>query len=180
MKEYSPEKVNEEVRRMVEAQKVPNILICGQTGVGKSSVVNYLFNESVAMSGENGEPCTRGITLFKNNTVNIYDSKDYEIGGASQAHYERLIFDDFLARRKGAMTVVEMRIKVQVCRILIPMETAAREIGTLIIGEVPSCSLVQDAECEGKTVVEKFPSREMSGIYRNLAYLLTGERRAAS
>jgi uncharacterized protein (DUF697 family)/GTP-binding protein EngB required for normal cell division len=103
MKEYSPEKVNEEVRKMVEAQKVPNILICGQTGVGKSSVVNYLFNESVAMSGKNGEPCTRGITLFKNSTVNIYDSEGYEIGGASQTHYERLIFDDFLARRKGAV-----------------------------------------------------------------------------
>jgi uncharacterized protein (DUF697 family)/GTP-binding protein EngB required for normal cell division len=76
-------------------------LICGQTGVGKSSVVNYLFNESVAVSGDNGEPCTRGITLFRNNTVNIYDSEGYEIGGESQAHYEKLIFDDFLAKRKG-------------------------------------------------------------------------------
>ncbi|MDR2394119.1 MAG: AAA family ATPase [Treponema sp.] len=55
-------------------------------------------------------------------------------------------------------------------------ETAAREIGTEIIGEVPRCSLVQEAEVEGKTVLEKFPSSEMSKIYRNLAGLLMGER----
>ncbi|MDR1315991.1 MAG: DUF697 domain-containing protein [Spirochaetales bacterium] len=101
MKEYSPESVNQEVEKVLQAQKVPNILICGQTGVGKSSVVNYLFNESVAVSGDNGEPCTRGITLFRNNTVNIYDSEGYEIGGERQKYYEQLIFDDFLAKRKG-------------------------------------------------------------------------------
>ncbi|MDR1373738.1 MAG: AAA family ATPase [Treponema sp.] len=59
-------------------------------------------------------------------------------------------------------------------------ETAAREIGTEIIGEVPRCSLVQDAEAEGKTVLEKFPLSEMSGIYRGLAGLLVRERAAAA
>ena len=58
-------------------------------------------------------------------------------------------------------------------------ETAAREIGAPIIGEVPRCSLVQDAEAEGKTVLEKFPASEMSGIYRRLACLLAGEQAAA-
>jgi nitrogenase subunit NifH len=58
-------------------------------------------------------------------------------------------------------------------------EAAAREMGTGIIGEVPRCSLVQDAEAEGKTVLEKFPSSEMSGIYRSLAGLLAGRRAAA-
>jgi nitrogenase iron protein NifH len=59
-------------------------------------------------------------------------------------------------------------------------EAAAREIGTAIIGEVPRCSLVQDAEAEGKTVLEQFPSSDMSGIYRDLAGLLAGERVAAA
>jgi nitrogenase iron protein NifH len=59
-------------------------------------------------------------------------------------------------------------------------EAAAREIGAAIIGEVPRCSLVQDAEAEGKTVLEKFPSSEMSGVYRGLAGLLTGERERAA
>ncbi|GHU84574.1 GTPase [Spirochaetia bacterium] len=100
MKEYSVEEVDKQVEKMTEAQKTPNILICGQTGVGKSSVVNYLFNDSVAVSGV-GEPCTHGIKLYRNDTVNIYDSEGYEIGSESQEHYEQLIFDDFLAKRKG-------------------------------------------------------------------------------
>jgi nitrogenase iron protein NifH len=59
-------------------------------------------------------------------------------------------------------------------------EAAAREIGTGIIGEVPRCSLVQDAEAEGKTVLEQFPASEMSGVYRTLAGLLLGESMAAA
>jgi nitrogenase iron protein NifH len=59
-------------------------------------------------------------------------------------------------------------------------ETAAREIGTEIIGEAPRCSLVQEAESEGKTVVEKFPQSEMSGIYHSLAALLLGPQPEAS
>jgi nitrogenase iron protein NifH len=55
-------------------------------------------------------------------------------------------------------------------------EAAARETGTAIIAEVPRCHLVQEAEAEGKTVLEKFPASEMSGIYRRLAGLfLAGE-----
>jgi len=100
MKDYSPENVDREVAK-ISAQKAPNILICGQVGVGKSAAVNYLFNESVAMTGDKAEPCTRGITLFKNNTVNIYDSEGYEIGAESQKYYEKLIFDDFLAHHRG-------------------------------------------------------------------------------
>jgi nitrogenase iron protein NifH len=59
-------------------------------------------------------------------------------------------------------------------------DAAAREIGAAVIGEVPRCSLVQDAEAEGKTVLEKFPASEMSGIYRALAALLAGGRAAAA
>jgi nitrogenase iron protein NifH len=59
------------------------------------------------------------------------------------------------------------------------VEAAAREIGTGVIAEIPRCSLVQEAEAEGKTVLEKFPDSEMSGIYRGLAGILAGERTTA-
>jgi len=101
MKEYSSEAVEQEVRKRLQAQKSPNILICGQCGVGKSTVVNYVFNDSVAMEGDNAEPCTEGIFLYKNDTVNIYDSEGYEIGAENQNHYEKLIFDEFLACHRG-------------------------------------------------------------------------------
>jgi nitrogenase iron protein NifH len=55
------------------------------------------------------------------------------------------------------------------------VEQAAREIGTEIIGEIPRCSLVQEAEEEEKTVVERFPQSEMSGIYRSLSEILAGK-----
>jgi nitrogenase iron protein NifH len=57
-------------------------------------------------------------------------------------------------------------------------EAAAREMGTGIIGEVPRCSLVQEAEAEGKTVLEQFPASEQSGIYRALANILVGRAAA--
>lgn len=55
------------------------------------------------------------------------------------------------------------------------VEKAAGEIGTRIIADIPRCSLVQDAEAQGKTVVELHPDSEMSGIYRSLAAVLTEE-----
>jgi uncharacterized protein (DUF697 family)/GTP-binding protein EngB required for normal cell division len=100
MEDYLLENVNQEAAK-IAAQKPPNILICGQTGVGKSAAVNYIFNESVAMTGNKAEPCSEGITLYRNSTVNIYDSEGYEIGEESQKYYEKLIFDDFLARHRG-------------------------------------------------------------------------------
>jgi nitrogenase iron protein NifH len=53
------------------------------------------------------------------------------------------------------------------------VEKAAGEIGTEIIGDIPRCSLVQEAEGQGKTVLELFPDSDMSGIYRSLALALT-------
>jgi uncharacterized protein (DUF697 family)/GTP-binding protein EngB required for normal cell division len=75
-------------------------LICGQTGVGKSSVINYLFQDSVAKAGT-GEPCTQDITLYRNELLNIYDSAGYEIGSEKQKLYERVLFDDFLGKKQN-------------------------------------------------------------------------------
>ena len=55
------------------------------------------------------------------------------------------------------------------------VEQAAREIGTDIIGEIPRSPLVQEAEAQGKTVLEQFPSVELSGVYRSLAGRLFSE-----
>lgn len=49
------------------------------------------------------------------------------------------------------------------------VERAASEMGASIVGEVPRCGLVQEAEAEGKTVVERFPDSDMCAVYRALA-----------
>ncbi|GHU84580.1 hypothetical protein FACS189473_2260 [Spirochaetia bacterium] len=80
--------------------KIPNILICGQTGTGKSSVINFIFKQEVAEVGRTAEPKTRDITLYKSNTINIYDSEGYEIGSKKQRNYEHILFDEFLHKYK--------------------------------------------------------------------------------
>jgi uncharacterized protein (DUF697 family)/GTP-binding protein EngB required for normal cell division len=78
----------------------PNVLICGQTGVGKSSVVNFLFKKNVADIGNNGEACSRGITLYEGELLNIYDSEGYEIGEEKQSEYKTML-EDFLRTKTG-------------------------------------------------------------------------------
>ncbi len=101
MQEYSRENIEKSLRELLAQQKVPNILICGQTGVGKSSVINLIFNDSVA-SVSDFEPCTKDIKLFKSNYVNIYDSEGYEIGEEKQKYYKKMLLDEFLIKKKNS------------------------------------------------------------------------------
>lgn len=90
---FDYEKAREEVKNSI---KKPNILICGATGVGKSSLVNDLFDLSIdsadaAVVGNTGRPETRGVKRFTNedSSVNLYDSEGYEIGKVDQEDNDR-------------------------------------------------------------------------------------------
>lgn len=80
----------EEYSRIKSKIRKPNILLCGATGVGKSSVINKIFGRDVAKVGS-GQPVTRGITKYedKNLDVNLYDSEGYEVGNAAQSHFHK-------------------------------------------------------------------------------------------
>lgn len=63
----------------------PNILVCGKTGVGKSTLINSIFREEIATTGV-GEPITKIIKKFKKEgvPVNIYDTPGFEVGDNAQ------------------------------------------------------------------------------------------------
>jgi len=74
-------KFEEEYAKVKQSIQKPNILIAGATGVGKSSVVNMVFGEDVAVVGT-GKPVTQKIDVYASDIVDvrIFDSKGYELG----------------------------------------------------------------------------------------------------
>lgn len=101
MQEYTQAGIEQAVQEALNEQKIPNILICGQTGTGKSSAVNFLFDDAVTTVGD-FEPCTKDIKLFKNAYINIYDSEGYEIGSEKQTHYRDMLLTDFLLKKQSS------------------------------------------------------------------------------
>lgn len=79
-----------EFQKIKKAVVKPNILLCGATGVGKSSLVNDVFGKNLAEVGE-GIPITRGIRLHEGESINLYDSEGYEIGKEKQNYYREEI-----------------------------------------------------------------------------------------
>jgi uncharacterized protein (DUF697 family)/GTP-binding protein EngB required for normal cell division len=68
-------------RREVERLGHANILIIGQTGVGKSTLINAVFRKPLARA-ETGRPVTKVIQRFEDPDVpvTLYDTKGVELG----------------------------------------------------------------------------------------------------
>lgn len=81
--------LEEEFEKVSNKINKPNILVCGATGVGKSSFINEVFEKSLAPVGD-GKPITRGIDRYeeKDSNVVLYDSEGYEIGEEKQNHFK--------------------------------------------------------------------------------------------
>ncbi len=89
IKNFDVDMALEKVRKEV---KKPGIFVCGATGVGKSSLVNDIFNYSLFEAPKTGDgaPITRGIDKYENDELGVilYDSEGYEIGDEAQEHYD--------------------------------------------------------------------------------------------
>ena len=68
-----------------------NILICGKTGVGKSTLINAIFVSDVAPTG-NGVPVTVDTEYFAHDRlpVGVFDTKGFETGEHGDTILERL------------------------------------------------------------------------------------------
>ena len=94
MKDYQPDDFDfdKALGEISQGIAKPNILICGATGAGKSSVVNHIFGENLAQIGH-GIPVTQGITKYERDDsgVVLYDTEGYEIGTEKVSHYKDLV-----------------------------------------------------------------------------------------
>lgn len=98
---------------MGENYKLPklNLLVIGKTGVGKSTLLNSLFGENLALTGE-GEPITQKIHKFEPEgfPISIYDTPGMELDGK---HSAENLLDEIIGqiasidlKRKRARAVV--------------------------------------------------------------------------
>jgi len=95
LENFDFDQVQEEVMKSI---KKTNIMICGATGVGKSSLVNDIFAINLATVGQHGRPETVGIHRYSNPTYafNLYDTEGYEIGKVDESINDRY-YDDILS-----------------------------------------------------------------------------------
>ena len=79
------EKFDQQLKDFKNSIKSPNVLLLGQTGVGKSSLVNTIFGEELA-SVSHTKPETRGFHVYNNLKipVNIIDSEGYELSNPEE------------------------------------------------------------------------------------------------
>jgi uncharacterized protein (DUF697 family)/GTP-binding protein EngB required for normal cell division len=129
----------------------PTILICGQTGTGKSSIVNFRLRKPVARVGNAAESVRNGFPppRYENKSVIFYDSDGYEIGEKQTGEYKENLLG-FLSNNmeKGGMPLVWYTINAAAHRVT-PFD---REIVGLIKQNIPVGILLSKIdECdEGK------------------------------
>lgn len=110
MSEYQ-EIVEKEWEKYSKAQHLPNIMLLGCTGCGKSTLINTIFGKQVAKVSDTG----RGTTEFQvyrgednNSSVNLIDSKGYEMGSAGDCQRFINDFNKWMGQNRNTQDMVHL------------------------------------------------------------------------
>lgn len=92
------EKIKMETKDIVH----PNIIVCGKTGVGKSTLINNVFREDLAETGI-GRPVTQHLQEIKKPDVpvTLYDTKGLELSEEVQKQIKEEIIDIICESQKS-------------------------------------------------------------------------------
>lgn len=125
--------------------KSPNVLILGQTGVGKSSLINTIFGRELA-SVSNTKAETRGFHKYNASDVpvNIIDSEGYELGESKR--FESMLteyINSNLGKPQEQIHLAWYCVSLSSARIL---EYDINNIRFLISQKIPTCVVITQCD----------------------------------
>lgn len=92
--------------------KRPNILICGYTGSGKTSIIQSLLGEDLVPQDriKDGEPATQDYDKYENELVRVFDSKGLEADKGENEFINRT--KDFIRKMQDSSRNVDDHIHI--------------------------------------------------------------------
>lgn len=160
------EQFEKDLREAKISIKRPNILLLGNTGVGKSSLINTIFGSKLAEISHI-KPETRGFHLYSTPdvSVNIIDSEGYEL--YNEASFKQML-DNYIAENSADETkqihICWYCISISSCRVS-PFDI--ENVKYLLSKKIPTA--VVFTQCDKDNPEGSIAKALSEVVYRNFA-----------